>query len=140
MGNGRRLHQRPVDVRHVRHVRMRRDDDGRAMGLVLARRHVLGLQRELLLLLLVGIVPLRHVLLLVGRRVRRHIVLGVMVLRVRVVDGRVCLRREMVVLGLTLPSSLVDLPGQDVRTGHHCRLLSTMPSQSALVRDRATNV
>ena len=127
---------------------MRRDDDGRAMGLILARRHVLGLQRELRLLL-VGVVPLRHVLLLllllllllVGRRVRRHIVLGVMVLRVRVVDRRVCLRREMVVvLGVTLPPSLVDRPRQDVRTGHHCRLLSTMPSQSALVRDRATNV
>ena len=109
------------------------------MGLVLARRHVLGLQRKLRLLL-VGIVPLRHVLLLVGRRVRRHIVLGMMVLRVWVVDGRVCLRREVVVLGLALPPSLVDCAGKDVRTGHHCRLLSTMPSQSALVRDRATNV
>jgi hypothetical protein len=130
-------------VRHVGHVRMRRDDDRRAMGLVLARRHVLGLQRELRLLL-VGIVPLRHVLLLllllVGRRVRRYIVLGVVVLRVGVVDGRVCLRREVVVLGLALPPSLVDCPREHVGTGHHCRLLSTMPSQSALVRDRATNV
>ena len=113
------------------------------MWLILARRHVLGLQRELRLLL-VGIVPLRHVLLLllllVGRRVRRYIVLGVVVLRVGVVDGRVCLWREVVVLGLALPPSLVDCPREHVGTGHHCRLLSTMPSQSALVRDRATNV
>jgi hypothetical protein len=108
------------------------------MGLILARRHVLGLRRQLGLLL-VGIVPLGHVLL-VRRRVRRDIVLGVMVLRVGVVDRRVCLGREIVVLGLTLPPCLVDCPGGHVRAGHHCRLESTMPSQSALARDRATNV
>lgn len=139
MHDGRRLHQRSVDVRHVRHVRMRRDDYRRAMGLILTRGHVLGLRRELRLLL-VGIVPLRHVLLLIWRRVGRHIVLRVMVLGVRIVDGRMRLRREVMVLGLTLPSSVVDCAGGDVRAGHHCRLLSTMPSQSALARDRATNV
>lgn len=70
--------------------------------------------------------------------------LGVVVLGVGVVDGRVCLRGHVVVLGLALPPSLMalmDMPWglRYVRAGHHGRLAS-MPSQSALARDRATNV
>lgn len=134
MDNGGRLHERPVDMRDVGNVRMRRDDYGRAMGLILARGHVLGLRGELRLL--VRVVPLGHVLLLIRRRVWRHIVLRVMVLGVGVMDRRVRLWRQIMVLGVDLPASLMNTPGGlwYVRAGHHWRLGSTMPSQSALAR------
>jgi hypothetical protein len=121
---------------------MRRDYHGRGMRLKLARRH--GILR---LGLVIG-VPLRHLLHVLGIAVGRSIVLlGVMVLCIRVVvmvvmHGRVCLGRDVVVVLVLLPPSLVHGTGRrTMRTWHHGRQAAMLPLQSvAGQRDQAANV
>ena len=93
---------------------------GRAMRLEAARRHGILVMLRLRLRLMVGIVPLRH-LLVVGRRVRRGIMLRVVVrvVGVRVVNGRVRLWRKMIVLMVDLPSPGMGRHGRRVRAWHH---------------------
>jgi hypothetical protein len=86
-------------------VRVRGDDDGRAVRLKLARRHGI-LMVVVVLRLLVGIhlVPLRR---RVGRGVRVEVRVWVCGVGV-VVDGRVWLRGRLVVLVLTMPPSRME--------------------------------
>jgi hypothetical protein len=138
------LPERAVHGSHGRHVRVRGDDDGRAMGLEVARGHRVLMVLRLRLRLVVGVVPLRH-LLVVGRRVRRSIVLRVVVrvVDVGVMDRRVRLRRQMVVLMVGLPSPGMGRHRGRVRTWHHgdrpsCCLHTWAPAgdQAATVRQR----
>jgi hypothetical protein len=134
--DGRRLTERTVHRGHARHVRVRRDDDGRGLGLELARRHVvlrLGLR-------LVVRIPLLHVRHLVRIAVRWAIVLGMVVGRVGVVvDGRVCLRRRGIVVLLVwvlhlLPALVVWPTGRNV-AWHHGRQAAMLPRCRALVSE-----
>jgi hypothetical protein len=106
-------------------VRVRGDDDGRRMRLELAGRH------SILRLRLVVRVPLRHLLHVLGIAVRRHIVLGMVVLRIRVVvHRRMCLRRNMVVVWVLLPPSLVHgTARRTMRAWHHGRQAAMLPLQ-----------
>jgi hypothetical protein len=128
--NGRRLAHGAVDGRHVR---MRRDDDGRGVRLELARRHHVLRRR------LVVRVPLRHLLHVLGVAVGGRIVLGVMVLRVRVVvHRRVRLRRHVVVVLVVLPAALVHgARRRAMRAGHHGREL---PLPLSAGQQQAVNV
>lgn len=94
------------------------------MRLELTRRHhILGLW------MLIRIVPLRH-LLGIWRRVRSSIVLRVVVDIGIVMHGRVCLGRDVIILVVTLPPSLMERHGGwNVRAWHHCRQASSEPSQ-----------
>lgn len=96
------------------------------MGLELPRGH-----RILVLRLMIRVVPLLH-LLGIRRGVRRSIVLRVVVGHIRIVDRRVRLRRDMVVvLRVTLPPSWMERYGRRyVRAWHHERPASVLPSQS----------
>jgi hypothetical protein len=141
MGNGRRLAQGAIDGRrHGRHVRVRGNYDGRAVGLELPRRHHVLVRLRVLVRVMV---PLLLHLRRIRRRVRSSIVvLGVVRIGV-VVDWRVCLRGYVmvIVLVLALPPSLMERDGRRyVRAWHHCRRATMEPSQSALARDRATNL
>jgi hypothetical protein len=136
--NGRCLTQSTVDRRHGSHVRMGGNYDWRRMRLELTWRHgVLGLR------LVVG-VPLRHLLHVLGVAVRRHIVLlGVMVLGIRiVVHRRMRLRRDVMVVLVILPPSLVHGTGRrTMRAWHHGWQAAMLPLQSvAGQRDQAANV
>jgi hypothetical protein len=125
----RRLTERTVHRGHACHVRVRGDDDGRGLGLELARRHVV------LRLRLVVRVPLLHVRHLLRVAVRRAIVV---VGRVGVViDGRVCLRRWSIVVLLVrvlhlLPALVVWPTGRNV-AWHHGRQATMLPRCRALV-------
>lgn len=104
MHDGWRLPHRSIHWWYVRHMGVRGDYDRRPLRLELARRHGvlwLGLRR------LVG-VPLLHGLHVLGIAVGRTILLLVVVVgRIWVVvDGRVRLRRHLVVVLLfNLPSA-----------------------------------
>jgi hypothetical protein len=110
--------------------------------LELARRHSILRLR----LRLVVHVPLLHLLHVLGIAVGGPIVLGVMVvLRVDivvVVHWRMCLRRDVVVVGVLLPPSLVHRAGgHTVRAWHHGRQAAMLPRQLvAGQRDQAANV
>jgi hypothetical protein len=123
-------------------VRMRRNYDRRGVWLELARGHDV-LRLWLRLRLVVG-VPLWHLLHVLGISIGMSVVLGMMVLRVRiVVPGRVRLRGEMVVvLRVLLPPSLVHgTRRRAVGTWHHGRQAAMLPRQLvAGQRDQAANV
>jgi hypothetical protein len=92
--------------------------------------------------LVVGI-PLWHLLHVLGIAIGVRIVLGVMVLRVRVVvHRRVRLRREVVVLRVLLPPSLVQgTRRRAMGAWHHGRQAAMLPRQLvAGQRDQAANV
>ena len=84
----------------------------------------------------------RH--LLHGIAVGHPVVLRVMVLRIGImVHGRVCLRRDVVVVLMLLPPSLVHRAGRRaMRARHHGQLATRMlPSQSVAGRGtKAPNV
>jgi hypothetical protein len=110
MHNGRCLAHGTVDRRHGGHVKMRRDYHGRGMRLELAGRH--DIVRLGLGLVLVVRIPLGHLLHVLGIAVGGPIVLGMVVLRVRiVVHRRVRLGRHvMIVLLVVLSPALVHGP------------------------------
>jgi hypothetical protein len=118
-------------------VGMRRDNHRRCVRLELARwHHVLRLR------LMVG-VPLRHLLHVLGIAVGVAIVLGVMVLRIRVVvHRRMRLWRDVMVVRMLLPPSLlVHRAGGAMRAWHHDEQAAVLPLQSvAGQRDQAANV
>ena len=137
MYNGWCLAHGTIHRRHCGHVRMRGDDHGRGMRLELAWRHGI-----LWLRLVVG-VPLGHLLHVLRVAVGGPIVLGMVVLRVGVVvDGRMRLRRHVMVVLMILPPSLVHGTGRrTMRAWHHGRQAAMLPLQSdAGQRDQATNV
>jgi hypothetical protein len=132
--NGRRLTHGAVDGRHMR---MRRDYNGRGVRLELAWRH------DILRLRLVVRIPLRHLLHVLGIAVGGRIVLGVVVLRVRVVvHRRMRLWRHVVVVLVILPPSLVHGTGRrTMRAWHHGRQAAMLPLQSVAGQtDQAANV
>lgn len=106
------------------------------MRLELAWRH--GILR----LSLMVRVPLRHLLHVLGI-VRMAVVLGVAIVHVGVVvDRRVRLRRDVVVVLVILPPSLVHRTGRrTMRAWHHGQQAAMLPLQSvAGRRDQASNV
>lgn len=109
---------------------MRGNHDRRAMRLEIARGHCILVVLGLRLRVMIRIVPLRH-LLVVGRRERRSVVLRVVVrvVGIRVVDRRVCLGGNMVVLVVALPSPGMVRHGRRVRARHHGRPTEMLPSQ-----------
>jgi hypothetical protein len=147
MSDRRRLAEGAVDGRrHGHHVRVRGNDDGRAaVRLEAARGHgvLVMLRLWLRLRLVVWVVP-RGDLLVVGRRMGRRIVLGMMVgvrVGVGVVDGRMRLRGDMIVLVRVLPSPAVGRHGGRVRAWHHgCDAWDCCLHTRALARDRAAAV
>lgn len=130
MDDGRCLAERTVHRGHACHVWMRGDNDGRRLGLELARRHVVLGRR------LVVWVPLLHVHLL-RVAVGWAIVLMGMKLRIRVVvDGRMCLGRRSVVLVWVLhllPARVVWRPTRRKMAWHHGRQAAMLPRCRALV-------
>lgn len=137
MHNGGSLPHGAVHQRQVGQMRMRRHDNGGGEGLKRARGHGI-----LLLGLVVGI-PLRlHLLHVLGVGVGMAIVLGMVVLRIRVVVyGRVRLRRDVVLILVLLPPSLIRPGRRHIRAWHHgLRLQCVLPRPSvAGQRDQAAN-
>lgn len=116
MDDGGRLTHGAIDWRG--HVQVRRDYDRRGMGLrlELARRH--GILRRGRRWLLIRVPLLLHRLHVLGVAMGRPVLLEVVVrggIGV-VVDGRVCLGRDMVVVILLLLP-----PTRHIRAGHHER-------------------
>lgn len=132
MDDGRCLAERTVHRGHACHVRVRGNNNGRSLGLELARGHVV------LRLGLVVRVPLLHVRHLLRVAVRWTIVLMGVVGRVRVVvDGRVCLWRRSVVLVwvLHLLPARVEWPTGRKMAWHHGRQAAMLPRCRALVSE-----
>jgi hypothetical protein len=95
MHNRRCLSHGPVHRRHVIHVKVGRHNDGRSLGLKLTWRHGILRLRRLVR------VPLLHLLHVLGVTVRRSILLllvGVVGSIRIVMDRRVALRRQRIVL------------------------------------------
>jgi hypothetical protein len=133
--DGRCLPHGAVDWSHG-HVRVRRDYNWRCMRLELTRRHYI------LRLRLMIWVPLRHLLHVLGIAIGGPVVLGMVVLRIRVVvHRRMRLRRNVVVILVLLPPSLVHgTRRRAMRTWHHGEQAAMLPLQSVAGQtDQAAN-
>jgi hypothetical protein len=124
-----------VDWNHG-HVRVRGDDNWRCMRLKLTRwHHILRLRLRVW-------VPLRHLLHVLGIAIGGPVVLGVVVLRIRVVvHRRMGLGRNMVVVLMLLPPALVHgTRRRAMRTWHHGEQAAMLPLQSVAGQtDQAAN-